>query len=179
LCSVAQSRREVTLSLRKDGEGPVAADIQTPHDVEIVNPEMSLSICRMAAKLTCRSRLKTVVAHSATSVAMAMSPRSRSVASFSISFPVNAFSYTVESARVSALIWTSWFSRLKTNGAVSASDACLAKILVEQLAVSRSWKATNWLRLTHQFSAARNSSIRFCCVRWMSRVDSAFELPES
>jgi DNA-directed RNA polymerase subunit alpha len=37
--SVAQ-RREVTLSLRKDGEGPVsAADIQTPHDVEIVNPE--------------------------------------------------------------------------------------------------------------------------------------------
>jgi len=28
------NRDEVTLSLRKDGEGPVtAADIQTPHDV--------------------------------------------------------------------------------------------------------------------------------------------------
>lgn len=34
------NREEVTLSLRKDGVGPVtAADIQTPHDVEIVNPE--------------------------------------------------------------------------------------------------------------------------------------------
>jgi DNA-directed RNA polymerase subunit alpha len=33
------NRDEVTLSLRKDGEGVVtAADIQTPHDVEIVNP---------------------------------------------------------------------------------------------------------------------------------------------
>ena len=34
------NRDEVTLSLRKEGEGPVvASDIQTPHDVEIVNPE--------------------------------------------------------------------------------------------------------------------------------------------
>jgi hypothetical protein len=33
------NRDEVTLSLRKDGEGVVtAADIQTPHDVEIINP---------------------------------------------------------------------------------------------------------------------------------------------
>ena len=33
------NRDEVTLSLRKDGEGQVtAADIQTPHDVEIINP---------------------------------------------------------------------------------------------------------------------------------------------
>jgi len=34
------NRDEVTLSLRKEGEGVVtAADIQTPHDVEIINPE--------------------------------------------------------------------------------------------------------------------------------------------
>ena len=33
------NRDEVTLVLRKDGDGPVtAADIQTPHDVEIINP---------------------------------------------------------------------------------------------------------------------------------------------
>ena len=33
------NRDEVTLVLRKDGEGPVTAgDIQTPHDVEIINP---------------------------------------------------------------------------------------------------------------------------------------------
>ena len=34
------NRDEVTLSLRKDGEGVVlASDIQTPHDVEIINPD--------------------------------------------------------------------------------------------------------------------------------------------
>src|SRR4029077_11924077 len=34
------NRDEVTIVLRKEGEGPVTAgDIQTPHDVEIINPE--------------------------------------------------------------------------------------------------------------------------------------------
>jgi len=41
------NREEVTLILRKEGEGPVtAADIQTPHDVEIINPEHV--ICHLA-----------------------------------------------------------------------------------------------------------------------------------
>src|SRR6201982_3834694 len=34
------NRDEVTLVLRKEGEGPVtAATLQTPHDVEIINPD--------------------------------------------------------------------------------------------------------------------------------------------
>jgi DNA-directed RNA polymerase subunit alpha len=57
------NRDEVTLSLRKDGEGVVtAADIQTPHDVEIINPGTSLPTCRTAASWTCRSRSKKAVA---------------------------------------------------------------------------------------------------------------------
>jgi hypothetical protein len=41
------NREEVTLILRKEGEGPVtAADIQTPHDVEVINPEHV--ICNLA-----------------------------------------------------------------------------------------------------------------------------------
>jgi DNA-directed RNA polymerase subunit alpha len=37
------SRDEVTLVLRKEGEGPVTAgDIQTPHDVEIINPTKAI-----------------------------------------------------------------------------------------------------------------------------------------
>ena len=33
------NRDEVTIVLRKEGEGPVTAgDIQTPHDVEVINP---------------------------------------------------------------------------------------------------------------------------------------------
>jgi DNA-directed RNA polymerase subunit alpha len=41
------NRDEVTLSLRKDGEGVVTAgDIQTPHDVEIINPDHVIATCR-------------------------------------------------------------------------------------------------------------------------------------
>lgn len=45
-------REEVTLSLRKDVEGNVtAADIQTPHDVEIVNPEHVIATLSNGGKI--------------------------------------------------------------------------------------------------------------------------------
>jgi DNA-directed RNA polymerase subunit alpha len=46
------NRDEVTLSLRKDGEGAVtAADIQTPHDVEIINPDHVIATLSQGGKL--------------------------------------------------------------------------------------------------------------------------------
>ena len=46
------NRDEVTLSLRKDGEGVVtAADIQTPHDVEIINPDHIIATLSQGGKL--------------------------------------------------------------------------------------------------------------------------------
>jgi DNA-directed RNA polymerase subunit alpha len=46
------NRDEVTLSLRKDVEGVVTAvDIQTPHDVEIVNPEHVIAHMSHGGKL--------------------------------------------------------------------------------------------------------------------------------
>ena len=46
------NRDEVTLVLRKEGEGPVTAgDIQTPHDVEIVNPEHVVAHLAQGGKL--------------------------------------------------------------------------------------------------------------------------------
>jgi len=46
------NRDEVTLSLRKDGEGQVtAADIQTPHDVEIINPEHVIANLSQGGKI--------------------------------------------------------------------------------------------------------------------------------
>ena len=46
------NRDEVTLSLRKDAEGVVtAADIQTPHDVEIVNPDHVIAHLSSGGKL--------------------------------------------------------------------------------------------------------------------------------
>jgi hypothetical protein len=46
------NRDEVTLVLRKEGEGPVTAgDIQTPHDVEIINPEHVIAHLAQGGKL--------------------------------------------------------------------------------------------------------------------------------
>jgi len=46
------NRDEVTLSLRKDVEGVVVAgDIQTPHDVEIINPEHPIATLSAGGKL--------------------------------------------------------------------------------------------------------------------------------
>jgi len=46
------NRDEVTLVLRKEGEGPVTAgDIQTPHDVEIINPEHVIANLSSGGKL--------------------------------------------------------------------------------------------------------------------------------
>ena len=46
------NRDEVTLSLRKDGEGPVtASDIQTPHDVEIINPDHVIAHLSQGGKI--------------------------------------------------------------------------------------------------------------------------------
>ena len=46
------NRDEVTLVLRKEGEGPVVAgDIQTPHDVEIINPEHVIANLSQGGKL--------------------------------------------------------------------------------------------------------------------------------
>src|SRR5256885_319883 len=46
------NRDEVTLSLRKDGEGVVTArDIQTPHDVEIINPDHVIANLSQGGKL--------------------------------------------------------------------------------------------------------------------------------
>ena len=98
------NRDEVTLSLRKDGEGVVTTrDIQTPHDVEIINPDHVIATCRPAASWTCRSRLRRVAATCPGTCAAMPTRPTKSIgrivldASFS---PVKRVSYTVESARV-------------------------------------------------------------------------------
>src|SRR4029078_1947631 len=54
------NREEVTLSLRKDGEGPVtASDIQTPHDVEIINPDHVIAHLSQGGKLDMQSKAGT------------------------------------------------------------------------------------------------------------------------
>jgi DNA-directed RNA polymerase subunit alpha len=135
------NRDEVTLSLRKDGEGLVtAADIQTPHDVEIVNPGHVIATLSAGAKLDMQIKVEKGRGYVPGSLRR-NDDQSRSLgrivldASFS---PVRRVSYTVESARVEQRTdLDKLVLEIETNGSIGPEEAvrASAKILVEQLAV--------------------------------------------
>ncbi|MBI2727940.1 MAG: DNA-directed RNA polymerase subunit alpha [Polaromonas sp.] len=136
------NRDEVTLSLRKDGAGPVtAADIQTPHDVEIINPEHVIVNLSHGGKIDMQIKVENGRGYVPGNVRRYGDESTKSIgrivldASFS---PVKRVSYTVESARVEQRTdLDKLVLEIETNGAVTAEDAvrASAKILVEQLAV--------------------------------------------
>ncbi|TXT40478.1 MAG: hypothetical protein FD135_1258 [Comamonadaceae bacterium] len=136
------NREEVTLSLRKDTEGVVsAADIQTPHDVEIINPEHVIANLSHGGKLDMQIKVEKGRGYVPGSVRRHGDEPSKSIgriildASYS---PVKRVSYTVESARVEQRTdLDKLIVDIETNGAITAEDAvrASAKILVEQLAV--------------------------------------------
>ncbi len=136
------NRDEVTLSLRKDGEGPVtAADIQTPHDVEIINPEHVIVNLSHGGKIDMQIMVDNGRGYVPGNLRRYGDESPKSIgrivldASFS---PVKRVSYTVESARVEQRTdLDKLVLEIETNGAVTAEDAvrASAKILVEQLAV--------------------------------------------
>jgi DNA-directed RNA polymerase subunit alpha len=136
------NRDEVTLSLRKDGEGPVtAADIQTPHDVEIVNPDHIIANLSQGGKLDMQIKVEKGRGYVPGSMRRYADEPTKALgrivldASFS---PVKRVSYTVESARVEQRTdLDKLVIEIETNGAITAEDAVRAssKILVEQLAV--------------------------------------------
>jgi DNA-directed RNA polymerase subunit alpha len=136
------NRDEVTLSLRKDGDGPVtAADIQTPHDVEIINPDHVIMNLSHGGKIDMQIKVENGRGYVPGNVRRYGDESPKSIgrivldASFS---PVKRVSYTVESARVEQRTdLDKLVLEIETNGAVTAEDAvrASAKILVEQLAV--------------------------------------------
>jgi DNA-directed RNA polymerase subunit alpha len=136
------NRDEVTLVLRKEGEGPVtAADIQTPHDVEIINPDHVISHLSQGGKLDMQIKVEKGRGYVPGNLRRFGDEPSKSIgrivldASFS---PVARVSYTVESARVEQRTdLDKLVMEIQTNGAISPEEAirASAKILVEQLAV--------------------------------------------
>ncbi|WP_077002177.1 DNA-directed RNA polymerase subunit alpha [Variovorax sp. KK3] len=136
------NRDEVTLSLRKDGEGAVtASDIQTPHDVEIINPDHVIAHLSQGGKLDMQIKVEKGRGYVPGTMRRYADEPTKSIgrivldASFS---PVKRVSYTVESARVEQRTdLDKLLLEIETNGAISAEDAvrASAKILVEQLAV--------------------------------------------
>ncbi|MEZ5607686.1 MAG: DNA-directed RNA polymerase subunit alpha [Burkholderiaceae bacterium] len=136
------NRDEVTLSLRKDGEGVVtAADIQTPHDVEIVNPQHVIANLSQGGKLDMQIKVEKGRGYVPGTLRRYADEATKSIgrivldASYS---PVKRVSYAVENARVEQRTdLDKLVMEIETNGAITAEEAvrASAKILVEQLAV--------------------------------------------
>ena len=136
------NRDEVTLVLRKEGEGPVtASDIQTPHDVEIINPDHVIANLSHGGKLDMQIKVEKGRGYVPGNIRRYGEESSKSIgrivldASFS---PVARVSYTVESARVEQRTdLDKLVMEINTNGAITPEEAIRssAKILVEQLAV--------------------------------------------
>ncbi len=136
------NRDEVTLSLRKEGEGVVtAADIQTPHDVEIINPDHVIAHLSQGGKLDMQIKVEKGRGYVPGNVRNFGDEGGKSIghivldASFS---PVRRVSYAVENARVEQRTdLDKLVMEIETNGAVSAEEAIrsAARILVDQLSV--------------------------------------------
>ncbi len=136
------NRDEVTLVLRKEGEGPVtAADIQTPHDVEIVNPEHVIAHLAQGGKLDMQIKVEKGRGYVPGTMRRVGDEPTKSIgrivldASFS---PVSRVSYAVDNARVEQRTdLDKLVIEIETNGSISPEEAIResARILVEQLRV--------------------------------------------
>jgi len=135
------NRDEVTLVLRKEGEGPVTAgDIQTPHDVEIINPEHVIAHLSSGGKLDMQIKVEKGRGYVPGNLRRYGDEPTKSIgrivldASFS---PVRRVSYAVENARVEQRTdLDKLVMEIETNGAIAPEEAIRqsARILVEQLA---------------------------------------------
>ncbi|MGP1684746.1 MAG: DNA-directed RNA polymerase subunit alpha, partial [Giesbergeria sp.] len=159
------NRDEVTLSLRKDVEGLVTArDIQTPHDVEIVNPDHVIAHLSQGGKLDMQVKVEKGRGYVPGNQRRYGDEATKSIgrivldASFS---PIKRVSYTVESARVEQRTdLDKLVVEIETNGAVTAEDAvrASARILVEQLAVFAQLDGGEIGEITSQSGARSNAS---------------------
>src|SRR5664280_1082568 len=122
------NRDEVTLSLRKDGEGIVTAgDIQTPHDVEIINPDHVIAHLSQGGKLDMQIKVEKGRGYVPGTMRRHGDEPTKSIgriildASFS---PVKRVSYTVESARVEQRTdLDKLVMEIATNGAITPEEA--------------------------------------------------------
>ncbi len=136
------NRGEVTLNLKKSGEGLVTAgDIEPMHDVEIVNPDHVIAHLASGGKLDVQIKVEHGRGYVAATSRKMAEEEGRSVgaimldASFS---PVRRVSYSVDSARVEQRTdLDKLIMDIETNGAIDPEEAVryAARILVEQLSV--------------------------------------------
>jgi DNA-directed RNA polymerase subunit alpha len=155
------NRDEVTLTLKKEGEGIVTAgDIELPHDVEIINPGHVIAHLSGGGRIDMQLKVEKGRGYVPGNLRAFRDDHSKTIgrivmdASFS---PIKRVSYTVESARVEQrtdldkLVMT-----IETNGAMSPEEAVRqsARILVDQLSVFASLEGTSEPVLSQRTSPA-------------------------
>jgi len=136
------NREEVTLTLRKEGAGTLtAADIDLPHDVEIVNPDHVIATLTDAGKLEMQITVEQGRGYVPGNVRALSEERNQTIgriildASFS---PIRRVSYTVESARVEQRTdLDKLILDIETNGVIAPEEAVrqAARVLMDQVRV--------------------------------------------
>ena len=135
------NRDDALLTLKKNGEGAVTAgDIESTHDVEIVNPEHLIAHLSPGGKLEMQIKIEKGRGYVPGNIRV-IPEESKGIgriildASFS---PVRRVSYAVESARVEQRTdLDKLIIDIETNGAIEPEEAIryAARILVDQLSV--------------------------------------------
>ncbi|MGH8678119.1 MAG: DNA-directed RNA polymerase subunit alpha [Burkholderiales bacterium] len=142
------NREEALLTLKKQGEGLVrAGDIETTHDVEIINPDHVIAHLAPGGKVDMQIKVESGRGYIPATVRQA-AKEGRSIgnimldASFS---PVRRVSYAVESARVEQRTdLDKLIVDIETNGVVEPEEAIryAARVLMEQLSSFAELKGT-------------------------------------
>jgi DNA-directed RNA polymerase subunit alpha len=134
------NRDEVFLTLKKEGAGPVtAADIDVPHDVEVINPEHVIAELTQGGRIEMQIKVERGRGYVPGTVRNLGETKSIGRVVIDASFsPVRRVSYMVESARVEQRTdLDSLIIDVETNGVIAPEEAVrqAARILVEQLSV--------------------------------------------
>ncbi len=133
-------RDSVVLQLKKDGEGVVrASDIETAHDVEIINPDHVIAHLSSGGKLAMEIKVERGVGYVPGNVRNLGDSKSIGKLVLDASFsPVRRVAYNVEAARVEQRTdLDKLIIDIETNGVVEPEDAIrtAARMLIDQLAV--------------------------------------------
>ena len=133
-------RESVTLRLDKSGEGVVrASDIETAHDVEIINPEHPIAHLSPGGKLAMEITVERGRGYVPGNLRQIGESKSIGKLVLDASFsPIRRVSYAVESARVEQRTdLDKLVIDIETNGVVEPEEAIrnAARVLVQQLSV--------------------------------------------
>lgn len=141
-------RDSVVLQLKKDGEGLVrASDIETAHDVEIINPDHVIAHLSAGGKLAMEIKVERGVGYVPGNVRNLGDNKSIGKLVLDASFsPVRRVAYNVESARVEQRTdLDKLIIDIETNGVVEPGDAIrtAARMLIDQLSVFADLEGTS------------------------------------